>query len=124
MQADMLELEALQSSKQSQLVLFQEEKARLEEDEDVPLRLKQGQVEVQPQGLVDSSLDHAVLVSQQLVQVGFLWSPPLALASFPPLHTLLTYPLSLLLCSPFALSLPLLTFPLSLHLPVSSLLSE
>lgn len=77
MQADMLQLEGLQSRKQSQLALFQEEKARLEEDVDVPLRLKQGQVEVQPQGLVDSSLDHAVLVSQQLVQVSFLWSPPL-----------------------------------------------
>ena len=84
MQADMLQLEGLQSSKQSQLALFQQEKARLEEDVDVPLRLKQGQVEVEPQGLVDSSLDHAVLVSQQVAQVSFLWSPPLHSPHPPP----------------------------------------
>ena len=89
MQADVLELEGLQNSKQSQLALFQEEKARLEEDVDVPLRLKQGQVEVQPQGLVDSSLDHAVLLSQQLVQVSFFWSPRL---SPPPPAPLLSFP--------------------------------
>ena len=99
MQAEMLELEGLQNSKQSQLALFQEEMAKLEEDVDVPLRLKQGQVEVQPQGLVDSSLDHAVLLSQQLVQVGLLHSPSppwasLPFLAFPPLPTLLTFPLS------------------------------
>lgn len=42
---------------------------RTEVDIDVPLRLKQGQVEVEPQGIVDGSLEHAVLVATQLVQV-------------------------------------------------------
>lgn len=69
MQADLVEVEALQSSKQSQLTLFQEEKKRTEEDIDVALRLRQGQVEVEPQGIVDSNLDNAVLVAQQLLQV-------------------------------------------------------
>ena len=68
-QADLVEVEALQSSKQSQLTLFQEEKKRTEEDIDVALRLRQGQVEVEPQGIVDSNLDNAVLVAQQLLQV-------------------------------------------------------
>lgn len=72
MQAEVRELEHAQREKQSQLAFFQEERTRLEQDIDVPLRLKQGQVEVQPQGIVDSCLDHAVLVAQQLVQV----SPP------------------------------------------------
>jgi len=31
---------------------------------------KQAQVEIQPQGIVDSSMDDAVLVALQLVQVG------------------------------------------------------
>ena len=87
----MVELEGVQSSKQSQLALFQEEKKRLEEDVDVPLRLKQGQVEVEPQGIVDSNLDHAVLVAQQLVQVSFCSHPKLRLAlSSSPAHTLHT----------------------------------
>ena len=68
-QADLVEVEALQCSTQSQLTLFQEEKKRTEEDIDVALRLRQGQVEVEPQGIVDSNLDNAVLVAQQLLQV-------------------------------------------------------
>ena len=63
-------MEAAQSSKQTQLGLFQEEQKRIEEDIYVPLRLKQGQVEIQPQGIVDSSMEDAVLVALQLVQVG------------------------------------------------------
>ena len=62
-------MEAAQSSKQAQLALFQEEQKRIEEDICVPLRLKQGQVEMQPQGIVDSSMENAVLVALQLVQV-------------------------------------------------------
>lgn len=62
-------MEAAQSSKQAQLALFQEEQKRIEEDICVPLRLKQGQVEIQPQGIVDSSMEDAVLVALQLVQV-------------------------------------------------------
>ena len=62
-------MEAAQSSKQAQLALFQEEQKRIEEDICVPLRLKQGQVEIQPQGIVDSSMENAVLVALQLVQV-------------------------------------------------------
>ena len=69
MQADLADLVAQQASRQSQLGLFQEEKKKCEEDADVPLRLKQGQVEVEPQGIVDSNLDNAVLVALQLVQV-------------------------------------------------------
>jgi len=69
-QADVIVMEAAQNSKQAQLALFQEEQKRIEEDIDVPLRLKQGQVEIQPQGIVDSSMDDAVLVALQLVQVG------------------------------------------------------
>lgn len=72
MQAELRELERAQSEKQSQLALFQEERTRLEQDIDVPLRLKQGQVEVEPQGIVDSALDHAVLAARQLVQVSAL----------------------------------------------------
>ena len=64
-------MEAAQSSKQAQLALFQEEQKRVEEDIHVPLRLKQGQVEIQPQGIVDSSMEDAVLVALQLVQVGY-----------------------------------------------------
>lgn len=70
LQADVIVMEAAQNSKQAQLALFQEEQKRIEEDVDVPLRLKQGQVEIQPQGIVDSSMDDAVLVALQLVQVG------------------------------------------------------
>jgi len=70
LQADVIVMEAAQNSKQAQLALFQEEQKRIEEDIDVPLRLKQGQVEIQPQGIVDSSMDDAVLVALQLVQVG------------------------------------------------------
>ncbi len=62
-------MEAVQTSKQSQLILFQEEKKRIEEDIDVALRLKQGQVEIEPQGIVDSNLDQAVLAALDLVQV-------------------------------------------------------
>ena len=70
LQADVVVMEAAQSSKQAQLALFQEEQKRIEEDIYVPLRLKQGQVEIQPQGIVDSSMEDAVLVALQLVQVG------------------------------------------------------
>lgn len=63
-------MEAAQSSKQAQLALFQEEQKRIEEDIYMPLRLKQGQIEIQPQGIVDSGMDDAVLVALQLVQVG------------------------------------------------------
>ncbi len=69
-QADVIVMEAAQSSKQAQLALFQEEQKRIEEDIYVPLRLKQGQVEIQPQGIVDSSMEDAVLVALYLVQVG------------------------------------------------------
>lgn len=62
-------LAAAYESKQAQLDLFQGEKARLEEDMDVPLRLRQGQLEVEPQGIVDGSLDHAVLISEALIRV-------------------------------------------------------
>ena len=56
-------------SKQAQLDLFQSEKARLEEDLDVPLQLRQGQLEVEPQGIVDGNLDLAVLIPESLVRV-------------------------------------------------------
>lgn len=68
-QAEVRELERAHSEKQSQLALFQEERTRLEQDIDEPVRLKQGQVEVEPQGIVDSRLDHAVLAARHLVQV-------------------------------------------------------
>ena len=69
-QVDLADLEGQQASKQSQLALFQEEKKKSEEDSDVPLRLKQGQVEVETRGIVDSNRDNAVLIALQLVQVG------------------------------------------------------
>lgn len=70
LQADVIVMEAAQSSKVAQLALFQEEQKRVEEDIYVPLRLKQGQVEIQPQGIVDTGMDDAVLMALQLVQVG------------------------------------------------------
>ncbi|KAA6420486.1 MAG: hypothetical protein FRX49_09647 [Trebouxia sp. A1-2] len=68
LQADVIVMEAAQSSKVAQLALFQEEQKRVEEDIYVPLRLKQGQVEIQPQGIVDTGMDDAVLMALQLVQ--------------------------------------------------------
>lgn len=72
---DLPEIEARQSSKLSQLILLQEERKRTEEDIIVALKLKQGQVETEPQGMVDCQLDHAVLVALQLVQVWALHLP-------------------------------------------------
>ena len=69
LQAEVAMLAAAYQGKQAQLELFQSEKARLEEDLDVPLRLRQGQLEVEPQGIVDGSLDHAVLISEALIRV-------------------------------------------------------
>ena len=62
-------LEAAQQSKQAQLDRFQSEKERLEADMDVPLQLKQGQVEIEPQGIVDGNLDLALLIPESLIQV-------------------------------------------------------
>ena len=61
--------EAAQQSKQAQLDLFQSEKERLEDDMDVPLQLKQGQVEIEPQGIVDGNLDLALLVPESQIRV-------------------------------------------------------
>lgn len=68
-QVEMTLLEAAQESKQAQLDLFQSEKERLEADMDVPLKLKQGQVEIELQGIVDGNLDLALLIPESLIQV-------------------------------------------------------
>lgn len=72
MQAEVASLETAQQQKQVQLDLFQSESARLEADMDVPLRLKQGQVEMEPQGMVDGNLDLALLVSESLIRVCYI----------------------------------------------------